>query len=321
MSLRRFFRATRDEDFSQIQYLTAKCTRLARDKELDRECVLSREKQRMLQEELEAAASQIFHQTHQNMELRRNQDRLINRIRQQQELVELLHQRVVLLVEESCRDAELLRQVGSELLCVQNSEGKLEGLVEELHHEAQRRAAEAEGLQMKLHAEAQHRAALTESLLTELHGKTVELQKLQAMNRTLTDEMKDLRRSHHQEVMKLQQENKGSLKKLQQTAEQFEWLCQQQKHWMLCVKRFKDCLMEEREARVLEKKTLDDQRPSPSLHYRPLLDTQNSNSSVTSWDVDAVTKQECDDVKKSSMLYEEIFKQAGRPINGYRKPP
>ena len=32
MSMRRFFRAQRDEDFSQIQYLTAKCTRLAHDK-------------------------------------------------------------------------------------------------------------------------------------------------------------------------------------------------------------------------------------------------------------------------------------------------
>lgn len=32
MIMRRFFRAHRDEDFSQIQYLTAKCTRLAHDK-------------------------------------------------------------------------------------------------------------------------------------------------------------------------------------------------------------------------------------------------------------------------------------------------
>lgn len=32
MSMRRFFRAQRDEDYSQIQYLTAKCTRLAHDK-------------------------------------------------------------------------------------------------------------------------------------------------------------------------------------------------------------------------------------------------------------------------------------------------
>lgn len=44
-------------------------------------------------------------------------------------------------------------------------------------------------------------------------------------------------------VKELQQENKGSLSKLQETAEQFEWLCQQQKYWMRCVKRW-DCLHE-----------------------------------------------------------------------------
>lgn len=31
-SMRRFFKAQRDEDYSQIQYLTAKCTRLAHEK-------------------------------------------------------------------------------------------------------------------------------------------------------------------------------------------------------------------------------------------------------------------------------------------------
>ena len=85
-----------------------------------------------------------------------------------QDLAELLQQRVVLLVEESCRDAELLRQVGSELLCLQSSEVKLEGLVEELHAEAHHRAVVAEGLQGELQAEAQHRAVLTESLHAEL---------------------------------------------------------------------------------------------------------------------------------------------------------
>ena len=39
------------------------------------------------------------------------------------------------------------------------------------------------------------------------------------------------------EVRELQQENEGSLGKLQETAEQFEWLCQQQRYWMCCVKR------------------------------------------------------------------------------------
>lgn len=85
-----------------------------------------------------------------------------------QDLVDLLQQRLVLLVEESSRDMEVLRQVGSELLCLQSSEVKLEGLVEELHAEAQHRAAVAEGLQAELHAEAERSAAVTESLHTEL---------------------------------------------------------------------------------------------------------------------------------------------------------
>lgn len=85
-----------------------------------------------------------------------------------QDLVDLLRQRLVLLVEESSRDTEILQQVGSELLCLQSSEVKLKGLVEELHAEAQHRAAVAERLQAELHAEAERRAAVTESLHVEL---------------------------------------------------------------------------------------------------------------------------------------------------------
>ena len=87
-----------------------------------------------------------------------------------QDLVHMLQQRVGLLVEESCRDVELLRQVGSELLCLQSSEVKLGGLVEELNKEAQHKAAVAEGLRAELHGEARRRAALTEGLQAELHG-------------------------------------------------------------------------------------------------------------------------------------------------------
>lgn len=87
-----------------------------------------------------------------------------------QDLADMLQQRLVLLAQESSRDAKLLQQVGSELLCLQSSEVKLEGLVEELHAEARHRAAVAEDLQAELQAEAQRRAALTESLNVELHG-------------------------------------------------------------------------------------------------------------------------------------------------------
>ncbi|KAG8003853.1 hypothetical protein GBF38_007849 [Nibea albiflora] len=169
MSMRRFFRANREDDYSQIQYLTAKCTRLAHDKALlDREFLLSRDRERRLQNELEGVTARLHHQEQLNMELKMGQDQLVSKLHQQQYLVDLLQQRVVLLVKESSRDEELLRQVGSELLCLQSSEVKLEGLVEELHAEAHRRAVVAKGLQAELQAEAQHRAVLTESLKTEL---------------------------------------------------------------------------------------------------------------------------------------------------------
>lgn len=86
-----------------------------------------------------------------------------------QDLVDVLRQRMVLLAEESSRGVELLRQVGSELLCLQSSEVKLEGLVVELHAEAQHRAAVAESLNAELRAKAHRGASLTESLHAELH--------------------------------------------------------------------------------------------------------------------------------------------------------
>lgn len=67
-----------------------------------------------------------------------------------QELVDLLQQRVVLLVQESSHDGELLRQVSTELLSLQSSEVRLEGLMEELHAEAQSRAAAAASLHTEL---------------------------------------------------------------------------------------------------------------------------------------------------------------------------
>lgn len=83
----------------------------------------------------------------------------------------LLKQSVVPLVEESFRNAELLQQVWQDLLCLQSSEEKLQGLVEELHVEAQHRAAVAVSLQAELHTEAKRRAALTESHQAELHAE------------------------------------------------------------------------------------------------------------------------------------------------------
>lgn len=68
-----------------------------------------------------------------------------------QDMVDFLQQRVVMLAEESSRDAGLLHRVGSELLSLQNSEVQLEGLVEELHAEAHHRASVTESLQAQLH--------------------------------------------------------------------------------------------------------------------------------------------------------------------------
>ncbi|XP_063731868.1 serine/threonine-protein kinase MRCK beta isoform X2 [Eleginops maclovinus] len=329
--MRRFFRAHREEDYSQIQYLTAKCTRLAHERAvLEREFLLSRDRERKLQNDLEAGGARIVHQEQLNLELRMREDQLISRIEQQRDLVELLQQRVGLLAEASSRDAELLRQVGSELLCLQSSEVKLEGLVEELHAEAQHRVAEAVSLQVELHGEAQRRVERTESLQAELRRKTEELEELQDTNQTLTEKLKDLQSAHQTEVRELQAENERSLRKLQGTAEQCEWLCQQQRYWICCVKRFKDCLMEERDAvlrqvimlkRKTEKLKQSRHNDSPTQSVLcPLQDSQCCDGSITLWDADAVANLESQ-VEKSNMLYAELFHQAGSVINGHQKPP
>ncbi|XP_061582107.1 uncharacterized protein LOC133447440 isoform X3 [Cololabis saira] len=288
--MKRFFKAQRDEDNSQIQYLTAKCTRLAHDKvALDREFLVSREKERRLQNDLEAVTSRLVQEEQMNVALRMNQQHLICRIREQQ-----------------------------------SSEVKLEGLVEELHAEAQRRAGMAEGLERELRAEAHRRAALTEGLHTELRSKTMELEELQNTNQDLTKELRDLHRAHKKEVKQLQQENQGSLRKLQETAEQFEWLCQQQRYWMCCVKRFKDSLMEERQTlmqqiSVLEEKLgkQKDSRDGRPTQICPLQDAESCDS-ITLWGGDAGADLEA---QQNSNLYEEIFNQAGSHVNRYQKPP
>ncbi|XP_034545983.1 coiled-coil domain-containing protein 114 isoform X2 [Notolabrus celidotus] len=295
---------------------------------IDREFLVSRDRERKLQNDLEAATARLFQQEQLNMELRMKQDQLVSRIHQQQDHVDLLQQRLVLLAEESSQDMELLRQVGTDLLCLQTSEVKLEGLVEELQAEAQHRAMVVDSLQTELSVEAQHRAVLTESLQAELHSKTEELEELQNINRTLTAELQDLRTAHRTQVRELQQENERSLGKLQETAQQCEWLCQQQRYWMCCVKRFKACLMEERKALLRQVSTLEkkaerlkkhshDEDPTRSDPGSPQ-DTECRDS--ISWEGDAEADLESQ-VEKPNLLYEELFNQAGSPINGHQKPP
>ncbi|KAF6725519.1 hypothetical protein FQA47_016478 [Oryzias melastigma] len=251
--MRRFFRAHRDEDYSQIQYLTAKCTRLAHDKAvLDREFLVSREKERKLQNDLEAVSSRLLQQEHLNVELVMNQDKLLRRIQEQQELLNLLQQRVLQLAEESRRDVALLQEVGAELHCLQSSEGELQGLVEELF------------------VELQHRASLSEKLQAELLRREEELEDLHDTNQGLTEELKELHRTHQEEtrdqrtqVTELQLQNDRSLRKLQETAEQFEWLCQQQRCWMSCVKRWKESLVEDRQTLLRHICKLEEKAESP----------------------------------------------------------
>lgn len=330
-NMRRFFRAHRDEDYSQIQYLTAKCTRLAHDKAmLDRDFVVSRERERKLQSDLEAVTTRLLQQEQLNMELRMKQDQLISRLQQQQDVVELLQQRMVLLAEESSRDTELLRQVGSELLSLQSSELRLQGLVEELHAEAHHRATLAESLEAELNNETKRRLSLTERLQVELHSKSVQLEELKETNERLVVELKELRSTHHKQVRELRVENEGSLRKLQATAEQFEWLCQQQRYWMCCVKRFKDGLMEERDALVQQvkklqkkvhkhKKSSQDDAPITDLRC-PLQETRCCDSCITSWDKEAMADLESH-METSNKLYDKLFSQAVKPLMGQHKPP
>lgn len=51
---------------------------------LDREVLLCRDRERKLQNDLEAATARLFHQEQLNMELRMRQDQLVSRIHQQQ---------------------------------------------------------------------------------------------------------------------------------------------------------------------------------------------------------------------------------------------
>ncbi|CAB1337312.1 unnamed protein product [Coregonus sp. 'balchen'] len=319
MEMRRFFRAQRysDEDGSQIQYLTAKCNRLTHEKAvLERECLGARARERSLQNELEALSTQLCQMEKVNIDLMFKHDQLLGRVHHEQ-------QRVHLVVEESSRDAALLglqlEQVNSELLHLQSSEVQLEGLVEELH---------TEDLQS---------AALTEGLQAQLHSKVLELEELQCSYAASTQELDELCSANQRKVQGLQRENEGSLKKLQETAEQFEWLCEQQRYWMCCVKRFKECLSEEKDAlrqqvKRLEKEVAElrkssqgSESPSQMLCL-PLEDTVSQHCDrIPSWESDEMADLQTQ-VDKWRKLYEDLFSQftphQGRhAVGGYQNPP
>ncbi|KAG9263767.1 golgin subfamily A member 5-like isoform X2 [Astyanax mexicanus] len=261
--MRRFFSSGRDEDYSQIQYLTAKCTRLTHENVLERECLSSRERERALQVELESLSVQLCQKEHTCQDLRLHHDQLLDTLKQQRERVQFLEQRVVSVAEEGAREAALLsfqlEQVGCELQQLQSSELQLQGLVDELHQEADDEVKKAEDLQTELREVAQLSAKQIEDMKRKLARKSQEVEELQEANHALQEELSEQHSAHRRTVEELQQENSGSVQKLREMAEQFEWLCDQQRNWMCCIKRFKDCLSDEKEALVLQVKRLQEE--------------------------------------------------------------
>ncbi|TSK87444.1 hypothetical protein Baya_4158 [Bagarius yarrelli] len=260
--MRRFFRVQRDEDYSQIQYLTAKCSRLAQEKAaLERECVLSREKVRVLQVELETVCLQL-----------RQKENTV------QELVEQLqHQQ--------------MESISSELQYLQSTEKQLMAFVDELHREAQHASKKVEGLEAQLHQKAQRHAEHTEFLREELERKTYNMQELQKAHDALQQELSEQDSTHQKKVLELQCENTANVHKLQEMAEQVEWLCEQQRNWICCIKRFKDCLIDEKEALVLQvnrlQEELQDLKKKTKSQAISREDTQ-PKMLCSRWDVDAM---------------------------------
>ncbi|KAK6298519.1 hypothetical protein J4Q44_G00315740, partial [Coregonus suidteri] len=80
-----------------------------------------------------------------------------------------------------------------------------------------------------------------EALQCHYGASTQELEELRSAHQRkwqeLQRENEKLCSAYQRKVQELQRENEGSLRKLQETAEQFEWLCEQQRYWMCCVKR------------------------------------------------------------------------------------
>nr|XP_015199396.1 PREDICTED: myosin-11-like isoform X2 [Lepisosteus oculatus] len=211
------------EDFElrdQIQLLTEKCNVLEGEKVLKRECLVAGEQARTLRMDVNSLSMQLCIQEQRNMALQVKHDQLLRETQHEKELADFLQQQLQTLAKESAKNSHELGQelekVLTDLHQLQDSETQLQNLLEEMQQQNQERTRQAEQLQ------------------AELNSKTQEL---------------DEERSLHAEILKqMRQKNQGSLKKLQVTVIQFESFCEQQKTWMHCVKRFKDCMSEEKDA-------------------------------------------------------------------------
>ncbi|XP_048826750.1 hyaluronan mediated motility receptor isoform X1 [Brienomyrus brachyistius] len=296
--MRRFLTIQRDEDYAQIQFLTAKCNQLVREKALlEREVLLAVERDRALRTELAAVSLRLCQQEQANVQLCVKHEGLLAQTRQQEK--HLLTSRP----EESPRDTGLLgqqlEQVCAELEQLQSSDAQLESLVEEIQRESLQRTAQVEELQAELRSKSQ--------------------------------ELEELRCYHQGAVQELHWENEGSLRKLQETAEQFEWLCEQQRNWMCCVKRFKDCMSEEREAllqqmgqmeaelRVLRKATKTKGLEEDGSEPRAI------SSRLNTWDADVMTDLQAE-VDNWRHLYEDLYGKLTShsdvwTVDGSQQPP
>ncbi|XP_048043973.1 restin homolog isoform X1 [Megalobrama amblycephala] len=323
--MRRFFRVDRDEDYGQIQYLTAKCIRLSQEKAvLQRELLVSRERQQALQAEMEALSVRVCHKEQICVELSIKYEQLLERFQQQQEQADVLQQRVLSVTEDRRRDSSLLclqlEQVSCDLQQLQGSETQLMGLVDELHQEAQLRAQQAEVLETRLHEETQSKAQLVEDLEMQLKSKSLELVELQMSHEALRQDLCDQHSAHQRAVEELRRENSESLGKLRETAEQFEWLCEQQRRWMSCVKRFKDCLSGEKESLELQVNRLQVELDA----VRKTVNSDCPSEPLRRWDDERISDLQAE-VDQWKRLYEDLLKlttqQGQRAADGHLKPP
>ncbi|KAK2891399.1 hypothetical protein Q8A67_014042 [Cirrhinus molitorella] len=317
--MRRFFRVDRDEDYGQIQYLTAKCIRLSQEKAvLQRELLVSSERQQALQAEMEGLSVRVCQKEQLYVELSIKYEQLMERFRKQQEEADLLQQRLISVTEERWKDASLLclqlEQVSCDLQQLQGSETQLMGLVGELHQEAQLRAQQAEVLETQLGEETQK----IQDLEMQLNSKSLELMELQMSHEALRQDLCDQRSAHQSTVEELRRENSESLGKLRETAEQFEFLCEQQRRWMSCVKRFKDCLSGEKESLELQVNRLQVELDA----IRNTVHSDRPTEPCSRWDVGVMSDLQAE-ADRWKRLYEDLLttQQGQWAADAHLKPP
>ncbi|KAJ8382352.1 hypothetical protein SKAU_G00031300 [Synaphobranchus kaupii] len=194
----------RDEDYGQVRYLTAKCSRLAQEKAvLEREFLVAGERERTLRQDLDALSHQLCQREQVNVELSVMQDQLLSQTRQQKEMVEFLQQHLRRTVEEGFRDTGLLglqlEQLCVELQRLQDTEVHLESLVEELHRENQSRAAQAD----VLHAQLDSGMEELETLQNSHQETLLELETLKTCYHEILQELEKVQTSHQETIMEL----------------------------------------------------------------------------------------------------------------------